>query len=123
MKWLLALIAVFAFTALTALAADPTGSWKANIDTPNGAIEATFTFKVEAGKLSGTVNSSMGGEAPISEGKLDGDNISFAVVRKMNDQEFRLNYKGSVGEKEMKLTLTIPSMGDQSFEILAKKVS
>jgi hypothetical protein len=120
MKWVLTLIAVFAFTAF---AADPNGSWKANIDTPNGAIEATFTFKVADGKLTGTVNSSMGGESPISEAKLDGDNISFAVVRKMNDQEFRLNYKGTVAEKEIKLTLTIPAMGDQTFDIVAKKIS
>ena len=120
MKWLLALMAVFAFTVF---AADPNGSWKANIDTPNGAIETTFKLKVADGKLTGTVDSTMGGESPISEGKLDGDNISFAVVRKFNDQEFRLNYKGTVGEKEMKLTLTIPAMGDQSFDIVAKKIS
>jgi len=120
MKWLLALIAVF---ALTASAADVNGAWKANIDTPNGNIETTFTFKVADGKLTGTVNSTMGGEAPISEAKLDGDNISFAVVRKFNDNEFRLNYKGTVGDKEMKLTLTIPSMGDQAFDIVAKKIS
>jgi len=117
MKWLLALFAVFAFTAL---AADPNGSWKANIDTPNGAIEATFTFKVADGKLTGTVNSSMGGESPISEAKLDGDNISFAVVRSFNGNEFRINYKGKVSDTEIKFSGEIPGM-DRTFEFTAKK--
>jgi len=119
MKLLLALFAAFAFTAF---AADPTGSWKANIETPNGGIEATFTFRVTDGKLAGSVASTMG-DSEISEGKLDGDNISFAVVRKISDQEFRLNYKGTVGEKEMKLTLTIPAMFNSSYELVAKKIS
>src|SRR5262249_27360316 len=120
MKWLLALIAVF---ALTASAADVNGTWKANVETPNGQIETTFTFKMADGKLTGTVNSTMGGEAPISEAKLDGDKIAFAVVRQFNGNEFRINYKGTVQEKEMKLTLSLPAMGDQTFDIVAKKVS
>jgi hypothetical protein len=120
MKWLLILIALFAWTAS---AADVTGTWKAVSETPNGTVETTFNFKVADGKLSGTMTSSFGGgETPISEAKLDGDNISFAVVRSFDGNEFRLNYKGTVSANEMKLTLSIASM-DQTFEIVAKKIS
>src|SRR5690349_20852992 len=118
MKWLLALIAIFAFTAS---AADVAGTWKANVDTPNGAMEISFVFKVDAGKLTGTLNGP-GGEAPISEATLEGNKIAFAVVRDFNGNEFKLNYKGTFDDKEMKLTLSFPG-ADQTFDFVAKKVS
>ena len=45
MKWLPALVALFAFSAL---AADISGNWKATAEGPNGAMERTFTFKQDA---------------------------------------------------------------------------
>ena len=59
-------------------------------------MENTFTLKVDAGKLTGTITMGQMGEAPISEGKVDGDNVSFAVVREFNGNQFRINYKGKV---------------------------
>ncbi len=117
-KWLLALIAVF---ALTASAADVAGTWKASVETPNGNFESTFTFKVDSGKLTGTVASQMG-EAQISEGKVDGDKLSFAVTREMNGQSFKITYEGVVSGSEMKLTVHFPGR-DEGFEMTAKKSS
>ena len=92
MKWLLAIMAVF---ALTASAADVSGTWKATVETPNGAMESTFVFKVDAGKVTGTATMGQMGESPISEGKVEGDTVSFAVVRQGPNGEFRINYKGT----------------------------
>ena len=117
-KWLLALIAVF---ALTASAADVAGTWKASVETPNGNFESTYTFKVDAGKMTGTVASQMG-EAQISEGKVDGDKLSFAVTREMNGQSFKITYEGVVSGSEMKLTVHFPGR-DEGFEMTAKKSS
>ena len=44
MKWLPILLAAF---ALTASAADVTGTWKGTAETPAGTIERTFIFKVD----------------------------------------------------------------------------
>ncbi|MEO8368735.1 MAG: hypothetical protein ABI806_06020 [Candidatus Solibacter sp.] len=110
------LMAVFALLAF----ADATGTWKASIETPNGAMENTFTLKVEADKLSGTVTMGQMGEAPISEGKVDGDNVAFAVVRDFNGNQFRINYKGKVAGDEMKLTGEVVGM-DRTFEMTAKR--
>ena len=41
MRWLPALIAL---CALSALAADISGNWKATAEGPNGPMERTFTF-------------------------------------------------------------------------------
>jgi hypothetical protein len=117
MKWLLFLIAAL---AMTASAADVAGTWKASIETPNGSFESTFVFKVDAGKVTGTVNSGPMGEAAISEGKLEGEDISFAIVQTYNGNEFKISYKGKVSGNEMKLTIQVPNM-EQTFEITAKK--
>ena len=116
MKTLLFLLAIFAFTAS---AADVAGTWKASIETPNGAIETSFIFKVDGDKLTGTVTGP-GGEQTISDGKVDGDTLTFVVAANFNGNEFKLNYKGKVAGNEMKLTLSIPGR-DQTFEITAKK--
>jgi hypothetical protein len=115
--WVLVLMAVF---SLTVLAADASGTWKASIETPNGAMENTFTFKVEGDKLTGTITMGQMGEGPISEGKVDGDNVSFAVVREFNGNEFRINYKGKVAGDEMKLTGEVVGR-DRTFEMTAKR--
>ena len=86
--WILALMAVF---SLAVLAADASGTWKASIETPNGAMENTFTFKVEGDKLTGTVTMGQMGEGPISEGKVDGDDVTFDGMSEINGNEFRIN--------------------------------
>jgi opacity protein-like surface antigen len=119
MKWLLVLFAAF---ALTASAADVAGTWKASTETPNGSFETTFVFKVDAAKLTGTVSNQFMADKAISDGKIDGDNLSFVVVADFNGNEVKLNYKGKVTGSEMKLTLELPG-GDRTFEMTAKKIS
>jgi hypothetical protein len=116
--WILALMAV---CSLAALAADASGTWKATVETPNGAMENTFTLKVDGDKLTGTITMGQFGEAPISEGKVDGDNVSFLVVREFNGNQFRINYKGKVAGDEMKLTGEVVGM-DRTFEMTATRV-
>ena len=119
MKYLLILIAAF---AMTASAADVAGTWKASNETPNGTFETVFVFKVDGTALTGTVSSQMMGEKPISEGKMDGDNVSFVVAASFNGNDVKLNYKGKVEGKEMKITLSLPG-GDRTFDMVAKKTS
>jgi len=118
MKWLPVLAMV---CCLSLCAADVAGTWKASVETPNGTFESTFVFKVDGNKLSGTVSSRMG-DAPISDGKVDGDDVSFVVVRNRDGQEFKLTYKGKIKGNEMTLTLSVPGM-DQTFDMTAKKTS
>src|SRR5215813_2537798 len=105
MKYALIVMALF---ALTASAADVAGSWKGSVDTPNGAMENTFVFKTDGDKLTGTVSMGQFGDAEISSGKVDGDDVTFKVVRDFNGNQFTLEYKGKVKEKEMTLTVTVP---------------
>jgi len=111
---------LFALFAICANAADIAGTWKASIETPNGTIETTFVFKVDGDKLTGTATSAQMGESAIADGKVDGDNISFAIKRDTPNGEFVLNYKGKVAGDEIKMTISIPAM-DRSFDMTAKR--
>ncbi len=117
MKRLLVLTALF---ATTALAADVTGTWKATAEGPNGKMERIFVLKVDGNKLTGETTSSMFGKSTITDGKIDGDNLSFTITVKFQDDEMKLNYKGKVNGNEIKFTVESP-MGGQTIEWLAKK--
>ncbi len=106
--------------ALCGFAADVAGTWKASVETPNGNFENTFVFKVDGTKLTGTSANQMMGETAISDGKVDGDDVSFNVVISRDGNEFKLAYKGKVTGNEMKLTISLPG-GDRTFEMTAKK--
>ena len=118
MKRLLAVLAVF---ATSALAADVTGTWKAKADFNGQTRERTFVFKVEGTKLTGETTSSMMGKSTITDGKVEGDNISFTITVKFQDNEMKLNYKGKIKGDEIHFTVDNPQ-GGQTIEWNAKKV-
>ena len=116
-------ILCLAAIALTmAWAADVSGKWKAEMQTPEGQTRTSiFTFQVSGDTLTGTVAGARG-ETPISEGKVSGEAISFVVVRKFQDNEFKMNYKGKVAGDEIKLTVTANFGGEErTFEMTAKR--
>ena len=120
MKRLLLLLVAF---ALPALAADIAGTWKATAEGPNGSMERTFVFKVDGDKLTGETTSSMMGKSTIADGKVEGDNLSFTITVKFQDNEMKLNYKGKVTGNEIHFTSQFGAGGGQAIEWHGKKVS
>ena len=96
--------AVLLLALAAAYAADATGKWVAEMPGRNGTTQTTFTFKVDGAKLTGTMQGAQGDPTEIAEGKVDGDNISFVVVRKMGENEMKTTWKGKVSGDEIKLT-------------------
>jgi hypothetical protein len=60
------------------LGQDMNGKWSGEMQSPNGPMVLTFSFKVNGDTLTGTVESGMG-ELPISNGKVDGNTFTFDV--------------------------------------------
>jgi len=87
----------------SAWAADVTGKWVAQVQGRNGMTENTFTFKVAGTSLTGSLTNPQG-ETAISEGKVNGDEISFVIVRKFGENEMKILYKGKVSGDEIKFT-------------------
>ena len=108
-----------ALFALAASAADVSGNWKGTAEGPNGAIERTFTFKQDGAKLTGETNSSYTGKSAITDGKVEGDNISFSITAKIQDNEMKLSYKGKVTGDTIKLSSEFG--GGQAIEWTLKK--
>jgi hypothetical protein len=81
-RWAIFFLAALALSAQTS---EISGNWQ--VAFVRGVAyqtigDATFEFKVNDDKLTGTANIGMRwpGRAPISDGKVDGDRISFTVV-------------------------------------------
>jgi hypothetical protein len=89
---------------IAALAADISGNWKGTAEGPQGNLERTFVFRVEGAKLTGETTSEMLGKSTITDGKVDGDNISFSITASMQGNELKLTYKGKVTGSEIQLT-------------------
>jgi hypothetical protein len=92
---LLALMALLCFS-FVASAASIDGKWTAEVPGRGGNTQTTtFTLKSAGAAIEGSV-ANMRGDTPIAEGKLDGDTLTFVVVRKFQDQEFKSTYTGKV---------------------------
>lgn len=105
MKKLISLCALFALSTVMALAADVTGTWKGEAN-PNGkGGPPSFTFKQAGSALTGT-SAGRNGDTEISNGKVDGDKVSFEVTRDMGDKgKFTSKYSGTVSGTTMKLSV------------------
>lgn len=90
----MALLGLVCFTFL-ASAADVTGKYTAEVPGRNGTATNTFTFKTTGDKVEGTVTTQRG-DNPITNGKLDGDTLTFVVVLNFNGNEIKSTYTGKV---------------------------
>lgn len=99
--------ASFTFAALVAAAAlhaaapaGIDGKWTGTV----GQSAITFTFKTEGGKLTGTLdNAAQPGTTELKDVKMEGDTVSFHVVRNLNNAETRVTWTGKLAGDELKL--------------------
>jgi hypothetical protein len=111
---LLAAVAVFA--------ADVNGKWVAQVPGRGGETrEATFNLKADGNQLTGSVTTPRG-EVQISDGKVDGDNISFTQEMEFNGNHVKLLFKGKVAGDEIKFTRQREG-GERTQEFTAKRAS
>src|SRR5580693_2128750 len=87
-----------------ALAADATGKWTGQMAGPDGSggIEISFTFKQDGAKLTGTVQGPQGDPIEITDGKVDGDKISFVVKVDFNGG-MKITHNGTISGDEIQL--------------------
>ena len=87
-----------ALGTVSALAADFNGKWNGDVTTPRGTQTLIFDFHVDGATLTGKVTTPRG-DTDITNGKVDGDNISFDTVMNFNGNEFTINYTGKADGK------------------------
>jgi len=141
-KKLLFVVTLMLVVAFALMAADITGKWVAEQPGRNGGPprQTTFNLKADGATLTGTMTGGMGGgrrggggggggggaAAPqareISDGKVDGNNISFTVKVEFNGQSMVTKYEGTLSGDELKLKVTRDGRnGPATSEMTAKR--
>jgi hypothetical protein len=118
-------LAAFALAFVgSALAQDNVaGKWKAQFDSQLGQQTYTYTFNVDGTNLTGRavgIRDNATNDAAITEVKIDKDKISFVEPLKMQDNDVRIEYSGTVSGDEIKLHRKVGDFAE--YDIVAKRV-
>jgi len=123
MKIILSLCAAIILTlgAVQARAADVTGNWTAEMQMPGGdSAQLAFTFKQDGATLTGSVQGPQGDAIAITDGKVDGDKISFKVTF----NGMTITHEGTINTAgdEIKLSTKVDSGDFPAAELTLKRV-
>ncbi len=104
---------------ISASAADLAGTWVATVEGANSAHTFTFVFDVKGDTFSGTVTPDSDQAQPISDGKIEGNKITF----KAGPPSDLAYFTGTVEGDNLKLDLADPSGTHQLSMTAARKKS
>src|SRR6185436_4092782 len=96
-----------ALASFSALAADVSGTWKAEFNTQRGLQKYTFTLKQDGTAVTGKANVERDGEkreAELKEGKVERETVTFVEPLKIQDNDIRIVYTGTISGNEIKFT-------------------
>lgn len=110
---------LLAALATLALGADFAGKWTASFETQIGTQTYTYEFKVNGQTVTGSAKSN-NGESAITEGKVNGDEITFVENLNFQDMPLRIVYKGKISGDEIKFTRDVAGIAME--ELVAKRV-
>ncbi len=100
------LCATLGLTALVTLGAPIDGKWTVQVQGRNGTQTQTLTLKSDGATLTGTLDTGRGGAASITEGKIDGMDVTFKATRAGRNGSVTTAYTGKLMGDELDLTLT-----------------
>ena len=129
-KKLLFVTTILLALACAALAADVTGKWTYEQPAMGNrpARQVTITLKQDGNNLTGSVpgmgRGGQGGDTEISNGKVDGDKISFEVKREFQGNAIVTKYTGTLSGDELKLHMSTETPnGARENDVVAKKAT
>ena len=112
-------LALFCIVGGLARAADVSGTWTASFDTQVGNQTYTYMLKVEGAALSGTAKSNLIGDSTLTDGKVDGNKISFVEKGTYQGMPLQFNYTGEIAGDEIHFKREL--MGFPAEEFVAKR--
>jgi hypothetical protein len=119
--WFAALVCGLVTTSLgRAAAADVSGTWKASFDTQIGRQSYTYELVVKDSTVTGKAKSD-NGETTLTDGKVEGDKISFVENLNFQGMDIRIVYTGTiVSADEIKFTRQVADFATE--ELVATRV-
>jgi len=112
-------VSACALAASAAWAQDLTGRWTATAVSNNVAV--TLDIKVSGNVVTGAILNPQSGPAEILDGKLEGNSISFHVVRTANNATNRILWRGTIEGEEIHFTRSVEGAPGPGMEIIAKR--
>ncbi len=98
---------------------DVTGTWELTVESPQGSMTMTATYKQEGEVLTGTHVSEMG-EVPL-KGTVKGVEISYTLTIDAQGQQFVVTHKGKVEGDTITGTADLGDMGSMTWTAKRKK--
>jgi len=124
----LAVLALFSLVCLCAAdkpATDITGKWKSEFQSQSvGAQKYTYELKFEKGKITGTTEANVAGKdykGKITDGKIEGDKISFTENLDYDGMALTIEYKGTVSKDEIKVERDVQGTSDGTITLKRDK--
>jgi hypothetical protein len=101
--------------ATSVLAANIDGKWVSERSGRDGTpMKTYYEFKANGAELTGKIITERQGtptETPISDGKIEGANVSFTVVRSFGGNEMKQLYKGKLDGDKITFTMEFEGGG------------
>ena len=106
------------------LGADATnisGTWTASIDTQIGKQDYTYTFVAKGSSLTGRAKSA-NGDTEITEGKVDGNKVTFVENLNYQGMPLHIVYTGTVtSADQIDFTRDVAGVAMEKFTAMRKK--
>jgi hypothetical protein len=118
------LAVLFAAFAVTAMAAEVSGTYKQKMESPRGTSERTIILKQDGDKLTGSVINVRGeqkSEQQIKEGKVSGDQVEFKVEQRMGENTITATYKAKVTAEGLEGTVAMGEKPPRDFKAAREK--
>jgi hypothetical protein len=112
-------VASICFAGTLAHAAGVDGTWTASFDTQVGKQTYTYTLKADGATLTGTAKGNLITDSTLSDGKVDGNKITFVEKGSYMGMPLTFNYSGEIVGDEIKLKREL--MGFPAEEFVAKR--
>ncbi|MDQ4121267.1 MAG: insulinase family protein [Acidobacteriota bacterium] len=95
----------------------PEGTWNLSISTPQGELPITVTITNEGGRLGGTINSPLFGDADITSGSINGNNVNAVSSVSFQGQSLEVRINGTIEGNSMRgsVTASVPGVPELSF--------
>lgn len=105
----------------------PAGKWTATMEGPQGSFNLGYDFAVNGKELTGTASNDFSGSIPISEGVVNGKDLSFKVkVEGGPGGPMTVDYMGTLEQDEIKFNVSFegnpPPGAPENMELTAKRV-
>jgi hypothetical protein len=114
------LLGLLLFSA-PAFAASIDGNWSGSMDTPNGPVQISYSFKSDGVTLTGTTTTGPdGSKVAIKDGTVDGDKIAFSVDVDLGGTPTTFKYTGVVSAEGIALTTDFQG---QPINFIVKKTT